>query len=289
VIDAANQNVEDMVRKRQAEAALHDQRAVRVNLVLRPRTAAEVRATKMRVDTDVSKVEFFDAQGRPVDKYFADSIFYSPKESVQFARVEQTMVTRRDLIVVTYAAVSASVETKKVLFKHAIEHILARIQSMIQANSVKASLVKVGESGRTDLFGQMRILPANCNLLTCKASFVEVIGAEPLKEKIASALSANVGADGNVVLSLWSDAKDSPVIHIVDVLVADARDAKGLDDSWIAYLEPTIQQNNVNIDLFFNLVPAGENAKVEETNKNLLQLSYRLVQFLNAFRLSGRR
>jgi hypothetical protein len=118
---------------------------------------------------------------------------------------------------------------------------------------------------------------------------MDVNDAKSLETKITESLKSNVGEDGNVVLSLFSDAKDSPVIHIVDVLVAAKnKDVKGFDESWISYLDPTIQQNNTNIDLFFNIVP-GDTTEVEQTNKNLLQLSYRLVQFLNAFRLSGRR
>ncbi len=295
VIEAANADHAEIMRRMRASAQFNDNSRLRLNLVVSPRTpeqvAKEMDPAQMGISSEKSQISI--TQGGQTSKYHTSpggvlSVMQPPEILVSSLqpRFERAALEKRDTIVVSYAYEN-SANAKYTVFLHAIEKLFGTIRKYMGSNSkVSISMVRISTGlGRLDLLGNKQ-LPTDCNFKTCKP-VVRDIKADSVKE-IMDEIKTNLpdavqeAPDNHVVLSMMFPDKRS--VHIVDVLysVQSDTDIRLLDRNWIDYLEPVIADNNYFIDLLFNVIPSTDPVSLQKNNE-MLQLSYRISRFLAQF------
>ncbi len=316
LIDKANRRTEEMLRDQALTRALHDKRFLRYNIVIeRPRSAqaaleqmrAQQRAGALTWDDKINKVQML-YQGETITN-LPDSLFVAPQpnEAMQFTsnRLQQAIVTKRDLIIVCYSVQTEGKENLEfsIMFKEALKNASRKLNEM-GSDEVKIQLVKtrMNNAPTIDLLANGKELK-NCNVRTCSPSVKRVeANTDAIMKQLDGALNLQtISSSGgirsqspplseqnkmvkgdNLILTISNDANET-TIYICDILVPNdlSADIRLTTSNWIDYLRPVIESNEANVDLFFNVIPDPDNTAM---NNKLLQLSNALTLFLNSFK-----
>jgi len=253
--------------------------------------------------------------------YHADSlkVFQSPEETFANTsiRIQKTNISKRDTIVIVYSVAApdgpvnalSSMKVipkgtdqkivneiqrlnidetlKYMMFLHAVQRVFSTIQQMSPDGTVRARLVQINAPNlRYDLM-ENKSLPGNCNVKDCDAKAVNIENvkdAMDIMNQIVDKFPRSKEGSNHLVLSLSVPGSLNSV-HIVDTIFSSlpSTEIKLLDQSWILYLSPIIEQDNFNLDMFFEVTSSGDPDSTAANNR-LLDLSYRLTKFLAEFR-----
>ena len=283
------------------QEAMGDNSALRTTFVVHPRTQS-MGPPGRRLAADVStgevQVKGLAGDSKRPQRFFADevSMYQSPKRTFAptVARAVRTVQDNSNLIVVTYGFESnRMLETGKsikyLVFLHALQEIWPQVQGLSDDGSLTVQLVRVlPAETRVDLLDQNHALQRVCTYNTCQATerkMRSIENATQLMEQIATQVNDNEEEKlvSHTILTL-SVPNSAARIHICDVLyqnVPDMNAIKLLDSSWITYLSDVLQQPNVKLDLFFNVLPGNTNdVETDNNNQRLLQVSESLQRFI---------
>jgi hypothetical protein len=295
VIDAANDDAQEIMKRQKSAAILNDNRHLRINLVVTPRTPEQIAAgipaaTPEQMKTDLDKNQIIITQNGQPNKYHGHTLSLLENPDTVLSNIPprfgRAIQEKRDLIFVTYAYETTS-NIKYTMFLTAIEKLFVTIQKYMGTNKgFEIKMVRISSSiARTDLIGQKE-LPSDCTFATCNSKPMMIKNVDSPKEILGSIKTLipatyNDHPDYHIVLSLLFP---SHTIHIVDVLFSTMSDTdiRLLDRNWINYLSPVIIDNNYYIDLYFNALSTGDPESLR-LNNNMLQLNYRIAKWLTEF------
>lgn len=290
VLEAAKDDAAEVMKRARAAKDLNDNRKVRLNFVVQPRTPEQVAAgipvagpDQLNVDLDKQQV-VITQNGLPT-KFHGHtlSVLEGPNATLTtpIPRFERAVVEKKDLIVVSYAYENVA-NAKYTVFLNAVEKVFGTIRTYLRdSQSFDVKMVRISSDiERYDLIGNVA-LPQDCNFVTCKSKSMKInklaSGAD-IMSQIKQFLPESISENTHTVLSLLFPGH---TIHIVDVLYSNPNeDYRLLDRSWLEYLQPVITTNDFYIDLYFNLLSTQNDL---EQTRGMLQLSRRLATFLAEF------
>jgi hypothetical protein len=288
----------------QNQQQLQDRSTVRTTMIIQPRPeTAGPPGKSLAIDTSTGEVQIKATEAnKPTQRYFGSQValFEEPRQTFapMLARAENQMDTGKDLVAITYSfdlnrVNQAGNNLKYVVFLHALKELFPKIQAMSRNGSVDVQLVRILPfEERTDLIANMN-LTKGCTYQRCNAkkqTVKDVTSALSLMNQFTANFNNNPQvAEDHMVMTL-STPQSKGKIHIADVLfhpdasgnIPTEENIKLLDSSVITYLSEVIQQPDVKIDLFFNVLPFAEGDKdMHVANDRLLQVSRRVQTFLS--------
>jgi hypothetical protein len=296
----AQMSPEQIQKVLQNQQQLQDRSMVRSVITVQPRPASlGPPGNGLAMDTTTGGIELRPTTTQPnvVNKYFASqvSMYDQPQKlfAPTVARVTDQLQNGHDLIAITYSFdlnSGGDNSLKYVVFSHALQELFPRIQSMTRNNgNVTVQLVQIiANEERRDLLAGQKSLRNACTYTTCgstEKTINNVRNATMLIDEFKSQFNTPAGVENHIVMTLSSPGSKGK-IHIADVLfqnmVPPIEDIKLLDSSWITYLSDVIQDPEIKIDLFFNVLPFAANDNQTSTaNDRLLQVSGRIQNFLS--------
>ncbi len=295
VIEAANDDAQEIMKRRKSAEILNDNRHLRINLVVAPRTPEQVAAgipiaAEEQMRADVNKNQIVITQNGQPNKFYGHTLSLLENPDTVLSNIPprfgRALQEKKDLIYVTYGYETTS-NAKYVMFLTAIEKLFTTIQKYMGTNkSFQIKLVRISSNiARTDLIGNNQ-LPSDCTFATCSSKEMTIKNLDSPKsilETIKTYLPStyNDHPDYHIVLSLLFP---SHTIHIVDVLFSTMSDTdiRLLDRNWINYLSPVIIENNYYMDLYFNVMSTGDPESLR-LNNAMLQLNFRTSKWLTEF------
>jgi FtsZ-binding cell division protein ZapB len=295
IIEAANDDAQEIMKRQKAAAILNDNRHLRINLVVAPRTPEQIAAgipaaSSEEMKTNLDKNQIIITQNGQPTKYHANTLTLLENPDTVLSNIPprfgRALQEKKDLIYVSYAYETTS-NVKYIMFLTAIEKLFVTIQKYMGTNkSFQIKMVRISSSiARADLIGNKE-LNSECTFATCNSKEMTIKNLDSPKailDNIKTLLPAtyNDHPDYHIVLSLLFP---SHTIHIVDVLFSTMSDTdiRLLDRNWINYLAPVIMDNNYYMDLYFNVMSTGDPESLR-LNNAMLQLNYRTSKWLTEF------
>jgi chromosome segregation ATPase len=290
----------------QNQQQLQDRSTVRTTLLVQPRPPELGPPGKgMAIDMSTGEVQLKPAGSSPTEppkRYFGSQVmvFEEPKKTFApvIARTEAQLTSGHDLIAITYSfdldRPGRGNSLKYIVFSHALEQLFPRIQAMSKNGSIDIQLVRIlPYEERRDLLSMNNILQKACTYSTCtttKKTVNSVNSVSDILQDLTQRLNEKTNTEDHIVMTLSAPGSKGR-IHIADVLfkpendsgnIPTAESIRLLDSSVLTYLSDVIQDPDIKIDLFFNILPFADNdVQTSTANDRLLQVSERIQNFLS--------